>query len=131
MDVAIVKIALLGKQHVVTAPPSIIDQEEIYLAWQEVTGNPRGGMRVLRAAFALVGMCTRIGRESGVTYAAAGCDPLVYGGRVYDWTAAKAAVDAKEAVTAAGVISGVLVANLRALQEAQAQAVFSVPRAED
>lgn len=124
----VIKITLAGKQHAVTAPPSIIGQEELYYAWQDAIGNPRGGLRVIRVAFALVGMCTRIGRESGATYAASGCDALVYGGCVYDWFAARNHVDAKEAVAAAVVICGVLVTNLHALREAQSQADFSAPR---
>lgn len=121
-----VKVTLLGRSHAVAAPPSIIEQEELYLAWRDARKS-RGGRGIPRAAAALVGMCTRIGREAGVSYAECGCDPVVYGGRIYDWLRTQPnGVDGL--VAAADAISPVLMRALVALQGASKQADFSGPR---
>ena len=63
--------------------------------------------RRLRAMSAIVGLCTRVGRESGADYAAHRFDALAYGGEVYGWLRAKGAKPA-DIATAAMVILGPL-----------------------
>ncbi len=123
-----IKVQLLGRAHTVATPQSLIEQEEIYIAWREASEKPRG-LRIIRAAAAVVGMCTRIGRESGVTYAEAGCDPLVYGGKVYDWLRTQGPKAVDGLVVAAKAIEPSLQRSLIAVVEAQEKAVFSEPRA--
>ncbi len=76
------KIHLLGRDHTVVLP-AFVEREELMLAFVEAQG--RGGLTRLRVLSATLGLCTRIGRESGVDYPACKCDVLAYGGKVYGW----------------------------------------------
>lgn len=75
-------ITLMGRDWPVTLPDYAI-REELVLCWGEHA--EKGGMGLLRAYAALLGMCTPIGRVSGANYAVAKCVPLVYGGPVYGY----------------------------------------------
>jgi hypothetical protein len=124
-----VRVSLLGRSHAVVPPPSLIEQEELYLAWQEARAKPKG-LRIIRVAAALVGLCTRIGREAGASYPACDCDPLVYGGAVYNWIRTQGPNAVDGLVDAAVAIEPVLARSLLALSEAQKRADFSAPRVE-
>lgn len=73
-------IQLLGEQHAVQLP-DFATREELVLAFAEHAGT----MRRLRVYAAMVGLCTPIGKVLRLDYAKAKCDPLVYGGAVYNW----------------------------------------------
>lgn len=124
-----IRVSLLGRSHAVTPPPSLIEQEELYLAWQHARAKPKG-LHIIRVAAAMVGLCTRLGREAGVSYAASDCDPLVYGGGIYNWIRAQGPNAVDGLVDAAVAIEPVLARSLLALSEAQKRADFSAPRAE-
>ena len=130
MDTApeIIRVRLLGAEHAVVLPRSIIEQEELYTAWREVTAAKKPGMRTLRIACALVGMCTRVGRHAGVTYDEAGSNPAAYGGRIYDWMVDHGGTDG--VVAAAVAIDAVLTAALLARAEAPKKAAFFARSAE-
>lgn len=76
------QIELLGRKHGVLLP-DFATREELVASFAATTS--RGGTAVLRCYAALIGLCTRIGRESGADYAAHRFDPLAYGGQVYGW----------------------------------------------
>lgn len=75
-------IALLGQSHAVTMP-DFATREELFLAYGET--YERGGVPLLRAFAAAIGLCTRIGRLAQIDYAATKYDVLGYGGQVYSW----------------------------------------------
>lgn len=79
------KVELLGKPHAVVLPASFCVREEISLAFYAASKRARSPVQLRRAAAAAIGLCTRIGRHSAASYEESGCDPLVYGGKVYDW----------------------------------------------
>jgi hypothetical protein len=118
---------VVERLHAVAPPPSITEQEEIFMAYRDAR-RVRGGKAMPRAAAALVGLCTRIGRESGVTYAECGFDPLAYGGRVLDWIRLQPG-NVDGLVEAAEAIYPVLVRSITARNEAATLADFSAPRA--
>lgn len=82
MAAPVLSIALLGRQHAVVLP-SLADREDLAAAW--LKARKRGGGAVLRVNAAVLGLCTRLGRESEADFGASGCDVLVYGGAVYSW----------------------------------------------
>jgi hypothetical protein len=100
----ILNISLLGRSHAITLPDFAAAEELLAALGETKDGAPS---RRLRAMSAIVGLCTRIGRESGADYAAHRFDALAYGGEVYGWLRAKGAKPA-DIATAAMVILGPL-----------------------
>lgn len=134
----VVRVEILGRKHAVTLPSSLIQREELYLAWAEARDGEGPVYRNVRLACALVGACTRIGRESGVTYEGSGCDAAVYGGRVYDHLRAAGVVldekntrgptkDIPGLIDAAVTIANLLLQSLQVFAEASEKEVFSDP----
>jgi hypothetical protein len=123
MDAVVVSITLLGKPHAIVLPPSICEREELFVAWQ--AESVRGGHRSLRAAAALVGACTRVGRLAGATYAGHDYSVMSFGGAVYDWLRGQDAEGTKGLPAAAILIRDELVKSLTFLTEGQKRADFS------
>jgi hypothetical protein len=76
----IVQIEALGRKHAVILP-DYAAREEIIVAHN--TAIRRGGVTRMRYYSAVLGLCTRLGKESGADYAACAFDVLAYGGVVY------------------------------------------------
>jgi hypothetical protein len=83
METSPTRIDLLGRKHAVTLP-DFATREELFSAWVEAR-NADNSARLMRVYSATLGLCTRIGRESGASYPACRCDVLAYGGLVYSW----------------------------------------------
>lgn len=79
-----VKVKLLGREHTVVLP-GFAEREELATARHEVATAKLAPFAKFRRLAAAVGLCTRIGRESGQTLSAHGWDLLSYGGAVYGW----------------------------------------------
>lgn len=125
MSAALVFVKLLDQDHAVTLPP-FAEREEIAVAHtRALRGN---GGTLPRASAAAIGLCTRIGRLSGVDYAACGCDPLVYGGRVYGWLREKGATLDDILIAGRVVVEQVNAALYPRKAEVDAQVGFSDPR---
>lgn len=75
-------INLLGKSYPVRVPPQFAVREELVFAFGDAVGNVS---RQLRAASAVLGLCTPIGGEAQADYVKARFDALAYGGAVYGW----------------------------------------------
>ena len=120
---AVVSITLIGKVHAIVLPPSIIEREELFVAWQ--AESVRGGHRSLRAAAALVGACTRIGRLAGATYAGHDYSVMSFGGAVYDYLRGQDPSATKDLPAAAMLVRDELVKSLSFLTEGQKRADFS------
>lgn len=95
-------IELLGRRHGFRPPPPHV-AEEIVTAWGEV--RRRRGVAVLRAYGAAIGLCTRLGQESGADYAGCRFDPLEYGGEVYAWLIAQGATIEQIGAAGAALVS--------------------------
>lgn len=78
----VLRVPLLGRNHAVTLP-GFAEREELIVCYGEAYN--RKGVTLARAYSALVGLTTRLGKESGVDYAACRFDALDYGGKVYAW----------------------------------------------
>lgn len=81
-----IRVLLLGREHAVVLPGQI-ERMELAVAWDRARSRRSPGLALYRAAAAMVGLCTRLGRSAGIAYGDAGCDALVYGGAVYNWLA--------------------------------------------
>jgi hypothetical protein len=101
-------ITLLGRSHAVTLPDFAAAEELLAALGETKDGAPS---RRLRAMSAIVGLCTRVGRESGADYAAHRFDALAYGGEVYSWLRGRKA-SPSEIATAALTILGPLTDSL-------------------
>ena len=75
------QVEILGRKHAILLP-GLAEREEIILALGDEDASPAVKRRARAAA---LGLCTRLGRESGTTLAAHGYDVLAYGGAVYGW----------------------------------------------
>jgi hypothetical protein len=120
------KIELLGKAHAVVLPSSFCVREEISLAFYAASKRARSPVQLRRAAAAALGLCTRIGRHSGASYEESGCDPLVYGGKVYDWLVAEGATATDILTVGRQVVDAVNEALYPAPSEVAAKQDFSV-----
>lgn len=118
------KVKLLGQEHAVVAP-SFAEREEIALAY--ATTRPRGGVALLRAYAAAIGLSTRIGRQCKVDYAACKCDPLVYGGQVYGWLRERKVSPEEIAVAGLVCVQAAVTAMAPREPEVQAAADFTGP----
>lgn len=76
-------VEVRGEKHAVIIPDDFAMCEELCVA--HLNAGEVGGVTQLRAYSAMLGLCTRLGRRAGVSYAAEGHAPLVYGGKVYGW----------------------------------------------
>lgn len=76
------RVELLGARHTVTLP-NFAAREELLVAYHEV--RERGGVVLLRVYSAALGLCTRLGKQSGADYGKHRFDVLAYGGEVYAW----------------------------------------------
>lgn len=94
------KIKLLGENHAVILP-KICEREELLLAFGPASQS--GGMPLIRVHTAMIGLCTRIGRKSGIDYFACNCSPLKYGGEVYSWLRSQSPPPSQEEIVLAGV----------------------------
>lgn len=125
----LVKIKLLGKEHAIRVPQppmGIAIIEDLNAAWWPAIDV--GGMRMMRASAAFIGLCTRLGAEAKADYARYQCDPIVYGGHVYGWLTQQGASQ-KDIVDAAVEISKVVLEHLHP-RESEVSAVenFTSPR---
>lgn len=84
MDDQVKHVELLGRKHAVTLP-GFAEREEIAVFKHECDTKRMSTFATLRRYAAAVGLCTRLGRESGQTLSAHGYDLLSYGGAVYGW----------------------------------------------
>lgn len=75
----------LGKATLRVTLPSFAEREELVQAWHVASADEGNYMALRRVAAAAVGLCTTTGKRSRADYGASRCDPLVYGGRVYDY----------------------------------------------
>lgn len=75
-------IEIGGTKHAVVLP-DYTAREELLAAYFALKDT--GGVGLLRVYAAMIGLCTRIGRRSGVDYQAERFDVLAYGGKVYAW----------------------------------------------
>jgi len=80
----IIQIELLGRKHTITLP-GMAEREELAAALHELNQGKLTAFQTLRRLAAALGLCTRLGRESGQTYAGHGYDLAGYGGAVYAW----------------------------------------------
>lgn len=87
-------IHMLGRDHAITLP-GFAEREDVAVAYSDA--YPRGGVRLMRAYSAAIGLCTRVGRESGHTLGDHKYDVLAYGGAVYGYLRGQG-VPAKEIV---------------------------------
>lgn len=94
----------LGRSHLIR-PPDFAATEELLVAFSETAKRP--GSAQLRVWSAMLGICTRLGRDSGADYAAHRFDVLAYGGEVYSWLR-KQGMSPAEIATAAGPVLTVL-----------------------
>ena len=94
------KVALLGENHTYRPPP-FADRSELLAAIYRF--RDRDDAAIMRIMSATVGMCTRLGERSGVSYVKSGCDVLTYGGAVYGWLHEQGAGDG-DIVAAASVL---------------------------
>ena len=81
-----VKVDLLGRSHTLTMP-DYSTREELIVAYGDCRN--RGGVALLRAYSAALGLCTRLGREAEADYAKHRFDVLSYGGEMYSWLRGK------------------------------------------
>jgi len=77
-------IDLLDRKHAITLP-NFAEREELAAALHEVDHGKLTSHQTLRRLAAGIGLCTRIGRESGLTYASHKYDLASYGGAIYGW----------------------------------------------
>lgn len=115
----IVKVSLLGREHHVVMP-DYAAREELMVAYGE--SAKKGGVALLRVYAAALGLCTRIGRESGADYAKHRFDCLSYGGEVYGWLRGQKVTPAEVAQAAIPVIIAVSQATFPRQDEVDAAA---------
>jgi hypothetical protein len=84
MDNGAKKITV-GSTELTVTLPGFAEREELIVAWHTASTRDGGEMALRRVSAAALGLCTSTGRRAKVDYGACGCDPLVYGGRVYEW----------------------------------------------
>lgn len=77
------QVELLGRKHTIVLP-GFAEREECVVLWTQIDFK-QGMIRNLRRYAAAIGLCTRIGRESGQTLAEHNYDMMSYGGAVYSW----------------------------------------------
>lgn len=87
--------------HVVTLPASHADRQDLVVSY--FASKERDGMARARVYAAAIGLTTRIGRESGVTFGGCDCNVFVYGGKVFDYLHAQG-VEPAHIGTAGGAI---------------------------
>lgn len=75
-------VRLLGRDWPVTLPEDFAAREEMATAYAQ-SGD--GKQRVMRVYAAALGLSTGLGRAAKADYLGAGCDPYLYGGRVYQY----------------------------------------------
>lgn len=97
--------SILGRSYAVTLP-DYAAREELVSAYGEA--SKRGGSALMRVYAALLGLSTRIGRESGADYAAARFDVLAYGGAVYGYLREKGAAPKDVAAAAMPVLVAIV-----------------------
>ena len=102
--VTVQSITLLGRSHAI-ALPDFAAREELMVALGET--QARAGSARLRAYAAALGLCTRLGRESGADYAGHRFDALAYGGAVYSYLREQGATPA-DVATAAVPLAAIL-----------------------
>lgn len=108
----VVRVKLLGKDHAIRVPQppmGIAIIEDLNAAWWPAVDV--GGMRLMRAASAFIGLCTRLGNEAKADYARYQCDPILYGGHVYGWLTQQK-VTQKEIVDVGCEVARVVLAHL-------------------
>lgn len=76
------EISLLGKSYPIKVPPQFAVREELVFAYGDAAGTVS---KQLRAASAVLGLCSPLGVEAGADYVKARFDVLAYGGAVYGW----------------------------------------------
>lgn len=71
----------------VTIPPSHTDRGDLVTAYANAleAAEAGGGSALARVYAAVIGLSTRVGRDSRVDFGACNCNVLVYGGRILDW----------------------------------------------
>lgn len=97
-------VSLLDKKHAVTMP-DFSAREELVVAYGEA--QSRKGVALLRVYAAALGLCTRLGAQSGANYAKSRFDVLAYGGEVYSWLRAQGLTATQIAQAAVPVVVAV------------------------
>jgi hypothetical protein len=96
-----IKVSILGGSYGV-GMPDFAAREEMMIAFGDAR-NKRG-TTLLRVYSAALGLCTRLGKESGASYQKSGFDVLNYGGEVYGWLRQQGVTPADIATAAIPVI---------------------------
>lgn len=99
------KINLLGRDHHAVIPPDFATREEVMIAYHEASS--RGGVHLVRVLAATLGLCTRLGRESGADYQKHRFDVLAYGRDVYTYLRGQGADVAQIVAAANPLVSAV------------------------
>ena len=76
-------ITILGREYSLSLP-DFDKREDIALGWH-TAASAGDGAALRRIAGAALGLCTPIGKRSGVSWEACGCNVLAYGGKVYSY----------------------------------------------
>lgn len=73
------------QSYAIVPPPLFIDRESLVIFWEESLAANSETMALGRAAGALLGRCSGLGKAAKADWVRAGCDPRVYGGEVYSF----------------------------------------------
>lgn len=97
-------VTLLGRKHAVTMP-DFAAREDVIVRYGAT--SKKGGVPLLRCYAAALGLCTRLGRESGADFAACSYDILGYGGQVYSYLREQGCSAAQIAEAALPVVAAI------------------------
>lgn len=97
-------VPLLGRNHYIKLP-DYSAREELMIAYGE--SRNKKGVALLRVYGAFLGLCTRLGKESGADFARHRFDVLSYGGEVYGWLRGQGVTMAEIAEAAIPVVLAV------------------------
>ncbi len=73
------------QEYSIVVPALYIDRESLVILYQRAIERGGEPMSLVRAAGALIGRCTALGRAAKADWSACGCDPRIYGGEVYSF----------------------------------------------
>lgn len=76
-------VTVLAREYPLSLP-DFDKREDLALAWHGAA-NASDGAALRRIAAAGLGLCTPLGKRSGVSWEACNCNLLAYGGKVYSY----------------------------------------------
>jgi len=76
-------VTIGGREYPLTLP-DFDKREDLALSWHQAA-TASDGASLRRIAAAALGLCSLLGKRSGASWEACGCNVLAYGGKVYSY----------------------------------------------